>query len=214
MKNVPEYEARTLIFDPDDVNNTNIVDAKDGQLVYSIRTKRERPQDEPFTRYIDASGRVVGTCQWELVKSDKITIGDSGPMSYNSFMHRGLIPFVDRAYFKDKLKRKYKWAGHGAGLEFHLYREDDKVNPVALWKKIARDSEDGTPRASLTLDNRGMEIQDLVLISFCLMEKERRPAAASHWSVAEQYDTLSPGPITGYHPGETAYRKITPAPPQ
>jgi hypothetical protein len=58
-----------------------------------------------------------------------------------------------------------------------LYSEADKKSPVAQFTKSVKSQDKsqpgGTP-ATLVLDERGQEIQDLVVISFLLLEKEKR----------------------------------------
>jgi len=152
-------------------------------VVYIVSTQHT---DKNTTTYIrNAAGEVIASSEWRDVRSDIITLGQAGPISSSAWLKKSMVPFKDTVYFTYD-KKKFKWKGNGPGLALELYQEDDKARPIAKFMKSKRllnktiappTTEMST--AKLILDGRGSDICDIVVISFCFLEKSRRAREAS-----------------------------------
>ncbi len=68
---------------------------------------------------------------------------------------------------------------------FKLYREDDKIQPIARFRKSRRTADSTYTLAQLIFDERGEEIRDLIVISFLVLEKSRRQTENSTINLAD-----------------------------
>ncbi|KAG6820940.1 hypothetical protein H0H93_009176 [Arthromyces matolae] len=86
---------------------------------------------------------------------------------------------------EDEKGEKYRWKpiGNGSGSQLQLFAEYDEINPIASFQKsrtIGNRPGPVTPPASavqparLVLSQRGVDIQDIAVISFLVIEKNRR----------------------------------------
>jgi hypothetical protein len=111
--------------------------------------------------------------------------------------HFDLI-YPSTVYMENETGKKFKWKGNGPGMSLEasysiqvrlgmslmhvqLYSEEDKSRPIARFSKpLLRLNHETKPAvreygpATFVLDSRGVEIQDLAVISFLFLEKSRR----------------------------------------
>jgi len=177
-------EVETILaLEPDNPCNTTITDIDTGKVVYTVATQHT---DKKTCTYIrNAAGEVIASSEWRDVRSDIITLGQAAPVSSGVWLRKSMIPFKDTIYFTHD-KRNFKWKGNGPGLALELYQADDKENPIAKFMKSKRVLNKSTippttemSIAKLVLDGRGSDISDIVVISFCFLEKSRRAREAS-----------------------------------
>jgi len=161
----------TLVLQPDNPCNTTIIDEETGKVMYQVATEHGK---STVTRAKNAVGESIASWEWRDVRSDIITLGNGTPTSVSSWLKKSLVPFKDTVTFKDASGRNFKWKGNGAGMQFELYIETDKISPIAQFRKSRRVANAETRAATLTLNGIGKEIIDLVVISFLVLEKARR----------------------------------------
>ncbi|EFI26770.1 hypothetical protein CC1G_15693 [Coprinopsis cinerea okayama7 len=183
MADSSNSNLRYLILTPDNPCNTTITDQETGEKVYTVKTEHPDHSYTKVTRVSD--GELIASWQWREIRSDLLTLGKAPPVSSSGWLRKSKIPFVHSVYFDDDQKREYTWKGNAPGETLELYTKGKK-NPIAQFKKQFRytDRKQTPPQevnipAKLTLDPRAFEIQDLVVISFLLLEKERRIRDAS-----------------------------------
>lgn len=96
--------------------------------------------------------------------------------------------FLSTVTFQDASGRNFKWKGNGRAKQ-QLYIESDKTSPIAQFRKSRRIVDQvanaGEKPATLTVNNIGEEILDLVVISFLVLEKARRGTETSTLNRAE-----------------------------
>ncbi|KAG8969232.1 hypothetical protein FRC03_003757 [Tulasnella sp. 419] len=169
-----------LTFTNDNPNNTRILNA-DRQVIYEVKPdftgKRTMTNFRRFNPPGSGEGEVFGVLEWHDTFSDKISFnGGEMVKKSNFFKKSGLISFVLR--FKDDQGRKYTWKGLGSGLQLALHAEDSPNKlPIAQFQKTRYDHSTDPPThfpAQLFLTPRAVEIQDLVVFGFCVLEKDRR----------------------------------------
>ncbi|KAJ3829890.1 hypothetical protein F5880DRAFT_1519137 [Lentinula raphanica] len=163
-----------LILESDNPYNTNMYDEKDGRILYQVRTEQ---QFETMTRVKNVDGETIATWHWRDPKPDIIVLGNGNPVPLGTWLKRSIMPFKDSVTFQDQIGRHFKWKGWGTGTALELYCEDDKKHPVARFVSHSAQTHGQTSQwlqARLLVDQRGLEILDLVVISFLVLEKNRR----------------------------------------
>lgn len=166
-----------LVFQPDNPCNTTIIDEETRKVMYQVATEHEK--SSTVTRVKNAVGESIASWEWRDVRSDIITLGNGTPTSVSSWLKKSLVPFKDTVTFKDASGRNFKWKGNGPGMQFELYIETDKISPIAQFRKSRRVANAETKAATLTVNNIGEEIMDLVVVSFLVLEKARRGTETS-----------------------------------
>ncbi|KAJ2925106.1 hypothetical protein H1R20_g12010, partial [Candolleomyces eurysporus] len=174
-----EPTTLVLVFEPDNPCNTIITDQQTGKELYTVGTEHNGP--ESVTKIFNDDNAQLAQWVWKDLRSDKVTLGQGQPMSASAWLRKSILPFKDTVYFTDLNGRNFKWKGNAHRLGFELYSETDKKNPVARFKKSYRykDHKQSPPKevydpATLTIAGLGLEILDTVVISFCILDKERR----------------------------------------
>ncbi|KAJ3732128.1 hypothetical protein DFJ43DRAFT_336522 [Lentinula guzmanii] len=177
-----------LILESDNPYNTNMYDERDGRILYQVMTEQ---QHETVTRVKNVDGETIASWQWRDPKPDIIVLGNGNPVPLNTWLKRSIMPFKDSVTFQDQIGRHFKWKGWGTGppleiakyaLTSQLYCEDDKKHPIAQFVKSHSLPPSQTTqwlKAKLWVDRRGQEILDLVVISFLVLEKNRRAESSS-----------------------------------
>ncbi|KAE9401532.1 hypothetical protein BT96DRAFT_856508 [Gymnopus androsaceus JB14] len=198
-----------LILEPDNPCNTNMYDEQDGRILYQVMTEYNQ---EIITKVRNMNGDTIASWQWRESRSDIITLGSAHPMSLNTWLKKSIIPFnKDTVTFQDQIGRHFKWKGCGTRLPLELYSEHDKTNPIAYFEKSSQrrpshiddwDAPSGSQRlqSKLVVDQRGEEILDLVVISFVVLEKNRRAAENPAWNGIETLPTPPMGRGLDYRP--------------
>lgn len=176
----------TLVFQPDNPCNTTIIDEETGKVMYQVATEHGK---STITRVKNAVGDSIASWEWRDVRSDIITLGNGTPTSVSTWLKKSLVPFKGTVTFQDASGRNFKWKGNGPGMQFELYIESDKTSPIAQFRKSRRIVDQvanaGKKPATLTVNNIGEEILDLVVISFLVLEKARRGTETSTLNRAE-----------------------------
>ncbi|ESK97321.1 hypothetical protein Moror_17752 [Moniliophthora roreri MCA 2997] len=193
-------EALTLILTPNNPCNTRLSDSNSGKVLYEVATERGKDTVTKVKRASD--NQTVASWVWRNIRSDVITFGNASPMPSSAWLKKSLIPFRDTVTFEDSSKRTFKWKGYGPSLALELFSESDKNRPIARFLKPAlllneegKLSGEWTP-ARLILDERAEEIQDLVVVSFLMLEKSRREAESSA-RIRTQISSYSVTPAIG-----------------
>ncbi|KAF5334443.1 hypothetical protein D9611_014476 [Ephemerocybe angulata] len=183
-------ETITLTFEPDNPCNSFISDDSTGEHLYTVVTQHG---DETITKLTNAeSGEQLAQWLWKDVRSDVFTLGNTKPQPSSAWLIKSMVPFKDTVHFKDLNGRNFKWKNCAPGLSLELYSDTDKKHPIAVWKKSYRykdikSSEQVYDPATLTVTGLGLEILDLVVISFCMLEKNRRINENGTVSVASSF---------------------------
>ncbi|KAF8883018.1 hypothetical protein BD779DRAFT_1612370 [Infundibulicybe gibba] len=181
----------TLILEPDNPCNTSIMDEDGSELMYRVSTEHGK---ETVTRVKNAAGEVIASWEWKDVRSDIITLGNGTPVPTSTWLRKSMIPFKDTVTFQGFSGRKYKWKGNGPGMQFELYMEADKAQPIARFQK-SRHIKNRSAR--LLIDERGQEIQDMIVVSFLVLEKSRRARENSTINRADAIGIPMSGPLGG-----------------
>ncbi|PPQ63929.1 hypothetical protein CVT24_010327 [Panaeolus cyanescens] len=178
-----------LVLTPDNPCNTTITNQETEEVIFHVSTEHDSKRSTTFLK--DANGNTLASWEWHDVRSDTVKLGDAEPVPSSAWLHKSIIPFVDTVTFKDDTGRQFKWKGLSGGAQLELYSQDDKKNPIVAFRKSLRfvnrkvnpPVPDFRP-ATLILDPRGQEIINLALISFLMLEKNRRISETSSASVA------------------------------
>ncbi|KAH6917842.1 hypothetical protein BKA70DRAFT_1135773 [Coprinopsis sp. MPI-PUGE-AT-0042] len=170
---------RIFVLTPDNPCNCTLVDQETDEIWYTVTT--EHQGKTTTTKVMDGNDQVIASWKWRDHSSDILTLGNTEPVSASAWLRKSLIPFNTSVSFATKDNAKYTWKGNKYYLNLELYSGADKKSPVAQFTKStkSKDSAHNPPietrtPATLTLDERGQEIQDLTVISFLMLEKERR----------------------------------------
>ncbi|KAF8060713.1 hypothetical protein FPV67DRAFT_1655373 [Lyophyllum atratum] len=171
-----------LTFETDNPCNTVILDSDTGKVFYQVATEHGK---DTVTRVKNGAGETIASWVWKDVRSDVITLGNGTPVSVSAWLRKSLVPFKDQlpkstVMLEDNAGRKLKWKGNGPGLSFEaraassqLFAEDDNKEPLVRFHK-SRTVQNGRQPARLVMDSRGVEIQDIAVVSFLVLEKSRR----------------------------------------
>ncbi|ESK95869.1 hypothetical protein Moror_12367 [Moniliophthora roreri MCA 2997] len=193
---MPSSEPLTLILEPNNPCNTNISDSEDGRILYQVATEHAK---RTVTRVRNTAGQTIASWEWRDTRSDIISIGNGAPVPVSAWLKKSMMPFKDTVTFQDAAGNTYKWKGNAPGLSLELFCEGDKRHPIARFIKphrILNQDRSHPPQwtpAQLILDGRAEEIQDLVVISFLVLERTRR---ANENSTSNRADVLGQ-PISG-----------------
>lgn len=170
-----------LILEPDNPYNTNIHDDKDGRILYQVMTEHGQ---EIVTKVKNIEGDIIACWQWRDPRPDIIALGTGQPVPLGAWLKKSMMPFKESVTFEDGIGRHFKWKGLGtAPLPLELYSEDNKKHPIAQFVKshsiFTSSPTDPSPslqrvQAKLLVDERGQQILDLVVVSFLVLEKNRR----------------------------------------
>ncbi|TFK20666.1 hypothetical protein FA15DRAFT_673297 [Coprinopsis marcescibilis] len=181
-----------LVFERDNPCNTTISHRDTGEIYYTVKTEHT---GHSYTRVKNGDDQEIASWQWRNMRSDLLTLNNGPPSPASAWLKKSLVPFKNTVYFSDHLKRRYKWKGNAPGLQLELFSELDKTHPIAQFKKsIRRKDTSQTPPvdvldpATLTIDSRGQDIMDMIVIAFCLLEKDRR---ADETSTVNRADAIA-----------------------
>ncbi|GLB40463.1 hypothetical protein LshimejAT787_0803340 [Lyophyllum shimeji] len=190
-----ESNIYELVFETDNPCNTTIVDSDTGKVVYQVATEHGK---ETVTRVKNAAGETIASWVWKDVRSDIITLGNLKPVPVSAWLKKSLVPFKDTVTLQDGAGRNFKWKGNAPGLSFELYAEDDKEEPVVrfhksrtVWDRAVRPPTSTVQPARLVVNSRWVEIQDIAVVSFLVLEKSRR---ARENSTLNRADSLALAP--------------------
>ncbi|KII89831.1 hypothetical protein PLICRDRAFT_52976 [Plicaturopsis crispa FD-325 SS-3] len=169
----------TLVLEADNPCNTTITDIDTGKTVYAIKTYYT--DKKTWTEIKGLCGEVVATAEWRDLRADIITLWNGPKIPQSAWLKKSNVPFKDTVYFEDLEGRKFKWKRNGPDMSLECFASDDKRNPVARFvkpKRYMNDETDPPSRAespaTIHLDLRGADMQDLIVISWCFLEKSRR----------------------------------------
>lgn len=175
----------TLFLQPDNPCNCTI--SLDGKPVYEVVTTHE---PKTVTTVRNGAGEVIGSFEWRDVRSDVVTFGENGEtMSSGDWLKKSHLPFKDGITFKNKQGKKFEWKGTQKGIQLFADHIHGK-GPIARFRKsygVLLDKSAGSPTretvpAELIMDEEANAMRDEVVLSFILLEKDRRvheePAAA------------------------------------
>ncbi|KAH6911687.1 hypothetical protein BKA70DRAFT_1185360 [Coprinopsis sp. MPI-PUGE-AT-0042] len=170
---------RVLRLTPDNPCNCTLVDPSTDEIWYTVSTEHGK---NTVTSVKDGNDQVIASWKWKDYSSDVVTLGSKEPMAASSWLKKSLVPFKTSVTFVGgKDDASYTWRNNVPMYELELYIEGDNNEPVAQFKKSAKWKDrtqdppvDMSRPATLTLDLRGQEIQDLIVISFLMLEKKKR----------------------------------------
>ncbi|KAG8693119.1 hypothetical protein FRC12_013036 [Ceratobasidium sp. 428] len=168
-----------LVFNKDNPSNCILTPSNGSGPCYSAVAKL-RGEDMITTYRKSQSGStddwestpIIGSLEWREVFSDKLALAGKPLVSSGKILKKKM--FSTTVSFSDDQGRKYEWRGYGAGLQMVLFEKDGK-DGIAGFKKSRLNHASGvvTP-AVLTLSPRAVEIIDLVIVTFLVLEKQRR----------------------------------------
>ncbi|KAF8640293.1 hypothetical protein AX16_010188 [Volvariella volvacea WC 439] len=203
---VSSGDPLTLVLTPDNPCNSVLTDSETGKDIYRVWTEHS-DGGRAVTKIERAGDRVViASWEWKDVRTDTLTIGQATPLPVSAWLKKSIMPFRDSITFKDPAGNEYKWKGNSPGLSLELYSSSDKSSPIARCVKqlkYKRKGDDGTTTEkfrppSLLVDRRGEDILDLIVISFLILEKERRAIEGSTMNRADVLGTPSMQVGTNY----------------
>ncbi|KAG9039452.1 hypothetical protein FRB95_010741 [Tulasnella sp. JGI-2019a] len=188
-------------FTNDNPNKTQLVDDSLKRVVYDVRVDFEGKRPITFMRHLNADGsqgEIFGQLEWHDFFPDQMTFKGSKKVKKTSFFSKAGMFGVS---FKDDQGRKYTWKGLGAGLQLQLHA-DDNFNPnmpIAQFQRTRRDYSTQPATvfpAMLFMTPRGVEIKELVIFTFLVLEKVRRTDENSTTNKLEA-ENLGGGPLGG-----------------
>ncbi|KAG8889424.1 hypothetical protein FRB98_004320 [Tulasnella sp. 332] len=160
-------------------NKTQLIDPSLNRAAYDIRVNFDGKRPITIFRHLNSDGSegdIFGRLEWHDVFPDQMSFMGAKTVRKTSFFSKaGAFGVV----FRDDMKRKYTWKGLGSGLQLELHAEDNfnPETPIARFQKTRLDysTEPATAfPASLYLAPRAMEIKELVIFTFFVLEKVRR----------------------------------------
>lgn len=196
-----QSDLHELTFETDNPCNTTIVDSDTSKVLYQVATEHGQ---ETVTGVKNGAGETIASWVWKDVRSDVITLGNLKPVPVSAWLKKSLVPFKDTVTLQDNAGRNLKWKGNGPGLSFELYSEGDKKEPLVrfhksrtIWNRAVQPPTSAIEPARLVMDSRGVEIQDIAVVSFLVLEKSRR---ARENSTMNRADSIAQAPA-GLFPG-------------
>lgn len=164
----------TLHLQPDNPCNCTIT--LDGRTVYEVVTTHE---PKTVTTLRNAAGTVVGSFEWRDVRSDIVTFGEDGATTASSdWLKKSWMPFVDGLSFKAKESGKsFKWKKTAKGMQ--LFAKESSSQPIVRFRRATRvinksTNEQEPVPAELLMDGQASGMMDEVVLSFIVLEKDRR----------------------------------------
>ncbi|KAG8869563.1 hypothetical protein FRC20_001244 [Serendipita sp. 405] len=192
-----ENQKMVLTFVHDNPLNTSIR-GPDGSILYRVttsfgnETRALSMETGTVTTVERADGHVVARLFWMEFGYDKVSIGEEKAVRLGKVLHSGAF-FSDTASLKDDIGRKYEWKGNRPGLTLRLYALDSPIKPVAFFTRSRPELVAGGPQpASLTVFPRGHGILDLIVWSFCFLEKGRRIDENKYGNIGKAGTLMSP----------------------
>ncbi|CAG7847117.1 SubName: Full=Uncharacterized protein {ECO:0000313/EMBL:CCA69097.1} [Serendipita indica DSM 11827] len=157
-----------FIFTQDNPMNTTILSPERHQPpLYKVETTFTDGTVTRVERVQGGEGEIALGATGEKMRLGKVL--KSGPF------------FSETVSFKDGQGRKYEWKGNRVGLHLRLYALDTPGTPIASFTKSRADERTGKViPAYLTINRRGQEILDMVVWSFCFLEKGKRSSENSY----------------------------------
>jgi len=180
---------RTFTLEPDNVCNMSLRD-EDLKVLYTTETVF--PGSKTLTHIRNGDDEIIATLEWRDILSDKVTIGTKEKITLSSWLKKSTMPFTHTATFKDDAGQSYRWEGNGPGLQLQLFAEDSSSKePIARFVKSHEGNSPKVPAtpAQLHISPRGLEIRDLVVLSFIFLEKSRRMNENSNQARADVLGT-------------------------
>ncbi|CCA69097.1 hypothetical protein PIIN_02997 [Serendipita indica DSM 11827] len=174
-----------FIFTQDNPMNTTILSPERHQPpLYKVETTFTDGTVTRVERVQGGEGEVLAKLFWGDLGYDKIALGATGEkMRLGKVLKSGPF-FSETVSFKDGQGRKYEWKGNRVGLHLRLYALDTPGTPIASFTKSRADERTGKViPAYLTINRRGQEILDMVVWSFCFLEKGKRSSENSYRNV-------------------------------
>ncbi|KAG8954432.1 hypothetical protein FRC04_011759 [Tulasnella sp. 424] len=169
----------------DNPSNTKILDTTDhNKAIYLVKpdfngkytiTNMYRMQDG------GTEGEIFGYIEWHDILPDQISFKGAKKVRKGSYFSNG-GSFAHN--FKDEQGRKYTWKGIGSGLSPSLHCDDNfnRKVPIAQFTRSRLDHSVDPPAvvpAQIYLTPRALEIKDLLLFTFLVLEKGRRSKETS-----------------------------------
>ncbi|KAH6907674.1 hypothetical protein BKA70DRAFT_1104622 [Coprinopsis sp. MPI-PUGE-AT-0042] len=202
--------SRVLILTPDNPCNCTLVDQVTETICYTVST--EQHPHYTITQLKGENDEILASWKRQDSASDDIlTLGSSKPIAASTWLRKSSLPFKTQVNQPLYLQRvggadvwlyssvaftggtnnaKYRWKNNDALYELKLHSEDDMTHPIARFKQSAvwEDRTHDPPismsrSATLILYPRGQEIQDLVVISFLILERNKRAKGKGKGSV-------------------------------
>jgi hypothetical protein len=157
-----------LTLTPNSPRNAEIT-SPSGQVLYKVVTEHVQKTDDTVTHLYNAEGAELASLLWGVGHADLVTIGDKPQMSMSEWMKKSIIPFQDHVSFHDDQGTKYWWKGLPASENLQLFATEEHHKA-----SIARFEPQGEASAHLILSEHAAQVQDLVVISFVFLEKDKR----------------------------------------
>ncbi|KAG8719193.1 hypothetical protein FRC08_003420 [Ceratobasidium sp. 394] len=200
-----------LVFNKDNPSNCVLAPSNGSGPCYSAVAKLRNGKDMVTTYRKSQDGPtddwegapIIASLEWREVFSDKLAFAGKPPVSSGDILKKRM--FSTTVSFSDDQGRKYEWRGYGAGLQMVLFEKHGKEG-IAGFKKSRLDHTSGVVSpAVLTLSPRAAEIADLVVISFLVLEKQRRMDDNSSNNKADAFTSadIGIGNVTG---GDNIYK--------
>jgi len=167
--------AVSLLFERDDPCNTTIID-HGGNIIYTVVT--ESPIfGRRVTRVHDGARKLVAEWKSRYARSDMLTIRDRRPTPVSDWLKRSYVPFRNEVKFLHA-GTEYIWKNKRPGPSLQLFSPQSKT-PVSRFirkhkeYKISLMNPPVVP-STLLLDESVEPIRDIILVSFLLLEHQRR----------------------------------------
>ncbi|KAG8820775.1 hypothetical protein FRC17_010059 [Serendipita sp. 399] len=194
---ISESQKMVLKFYHDNPLNTSI-SGPDDALLYRVtttfgnETKALSMETGTVTTVEKFDGEIVARLIWTELGYDKLAVGEEKAVRLGKVLHTSPF-FSETVSFKDDKGRRYEWRGNRPGLLLRLYAPDYSMKPIAYFSRSRSEQVAGGPKlASLTVLPRGQEILDLVVWSFCFLEKGRRAAENKYGNIGKAGGLMSP----------------------
>lgn len=93
----------TLILEPDNPCNTNIIDIEDGRILYHVATEHG---ERTTTRIQNTLGEPIASWEWRDVRSDIITLGRTAPVPVSHWLRKTVVPFKEYVHLALEIRRR------------------------------------------------------------------------------------------------------------
>ncbi|KAG8931071.1 hypothetical protein FRC01_001888 [Tulasnella sp. 417] len=185
----------------DNPHNTKILDTSDhNKAIYLVKpdfngkytmTNMYRLKED------GTEGDNFGFIEWHEILPDQISFNGAKKVRKGSYFTNG-GSFAHS--FKDEQGRKYTWKGIGAGLTPSLHCDDNfnRKVPIAQFTRSRLDHSvepAAVIPAHIFVTPRAMEIKDLLLFTFLVLEKGRRSKETSEGNRMSSWRAEAPGVV-------------------
>jgi len=168
--------ADVLIMHPDNTNNTILYRRGTSEILYTVKTDISATRTTFSTP--NDNGVPLALLQRREILSDNITFKGVETKKVKSWLKYGGIASIHFPATFEENGKAYIWKASIVG-QLSLYLASDPNTPIAWFEKSKKRVVDGrvvVHKAFLALQPEAVEIQDVAVLSFLVLEQKNRMA--------------------------------------